>query len=225
MLSHILDQLNKNLGLVAGILGSLTVLYWKGKAIWLGIVKIWYKMTIPKAFKEAIDANTIQTKATLQVVQGLANSIHELHESNRQIIAELKPNGGSSLRDAVNMIRAHQRARDNTTEHYGVFETDKNGLCVSVNWQYLRMTGRNLEEVKGNGWVNCIHPEDRVRVREEWAKCVQDNRDFEMKYRMIRQENSKEDTVFEVIGRAVVMKDNHDRPYGYYGTIQNTENP
>lgn len=156
----------------------------------------------------------------MEVMQGLANMVQEVRSSVAEVVKELKPNGGSSLRDAVNLIVAKQRARDNTTEHYGVFETDKNGGCTHCNLQYLRLTGRTQEEVIGNGWVNCIYPEDRAYVREQWAEAVQDNRDFEMQYRMVNADGEP----FEVIGRAVVMKDQTGRAIGYYGTIQKLDN-
>ena len=82
------------------------------------------------------------------------------------------------------------------------------------------MTGRTHEEVIGNGWVNCIYPEDRSDVREEWAQAVQDNRDFEMEYRMVDASGEP----FDVIGRAVVMKDQTGKAIGYYGTIQKVDN-
>lgn len=189
---------------------------WKGRTLLQWIKSLWYKMVVPKNIRQEIALNTQQIKESLEVMQGLADRIGEIHKTNQQIIAELKPNGGSSLRDAVNLIIAKQRARDNTTEHYGVFETDKNGQCVNANLAYLRLVGRTLEEVTGNGWINCIHPDDRVTVRDQWAESVQDNRDFEMEYKMMHENGS----VFNVIGRAVVMKDNAGRAYGYYGTIQ-----
>ena len=82
------------------------------------------------------------------------------------------------------------------------------------------MTGRTHEEVIGNGWGNCIYPEDRSDVREEWAQAVQDNRDFEMEYRMVDASGEP----FDVIGRAVVMKDQTGKAIGYYGTIQKVDN-
>ena len=54
----------------------------------------------------------------------------------------------------------------------------------------------------------------------QWAEAVQDNRDFEMQYRMVNADGEP----FEVIGRAVVMKDQTGRAIGYYGTIQKLDN-
>lgn len=40
---------------------------------------------------------------------------------------------------------------------------------VYVNPAYRRLTGRCLDELQNNGWLNVIHPDDRTRVEAEWA--------------------------------------------------------
>ena len=214
-----MEQLKAWSELILAVSGAAAVL-WKGRTLLRWLRDCWYKLTTPKAMRQQIELLTAQQKASMEVMQGLTNMVQEVRSSVAEVVKELKPNGGSSLRDAVNLIVAKQRARDNTTEQYGVFETDKNGGCTHCNLQYLRMTGRTQEEVIGNGWVNCIYPEDRAYVREQWAEAVQDNRDFEMQYRMVNADGEP----FEVIGRAVVMKDQLGRAIGYYGTIQKLDN-
>ena len=41
----------------------------------------------------------------MEVMQGLSNMVQEVRSSVAEVVKELKPNGGSSLRDAVNPDR------------------------------------------------------------------------------------------------------------------------
>lgn len=40
---------------------------------------------------------------------------------------------------------------------------------IYINPAYRELTGRNIDELQNNGWLNVIHPEDRTRAEAEWA--------------------------------------------------------
>lgn len=109
------------------------------------------------------------------------------------ILAELRPNGGTSLKDAISRIEERQVwqwGRTDLIMHAmadaaAVYETDHTGHCVWVSPAYCRVTGRTLEECLGLGWVVVIHPDDAIRVRTEWESAVADHRPFGMHYRMV----------------------------------------
>jgi len=52
----------------------------------------------------------------------------------------------------------------------------------SPEWRWI--TGQSLEEYLGNGWLDAIHPEDRVRVEREWRECVHAGKVFDSRYRV-----------------------------------------
>lgn len=118
------------------------------------------------------------------------------------IANELKPNGGSSLRDAIDHIHAEldtsiQRQKitmmDSNTP---IFETNARGECVFANNAYLDLVGRQFEEIKNNGWVVALHPEDREWVCSEWESAIEQGRIFELSgYRYITPDGV-ESTVF-----------------------------
>lgn len=102
------------------------------------------------------------------------------------IAEQLKPNGGGSLRDAIDQIHAEmdtsiQRQRltmmDNSTP---MFETNKDGVCIFANNAYLELVDRRFEEIQGNGWMTALHPEDREWVTQEWLSAVEQDRIFEL---------------------------------------------
>lgn len=110
-----------------------------------------------------------------------------------EILAELRPNGGTSIRDAIGRVEERQIWQAGRTdlimlalaEASAVYETDNFGQCIWVSPAYCKITGRTLEECLGWGWVVVIHPDDAARVRVEWASAVEDRRPFGMHYRMV----------------------------------------
>lgn len=110
---------------------------------------------------------------------------------------EFKPNGGSSLRDAINriemrlLIEQHARRAMSVAMDVGVFETDGNGLCTWVNQLYTDVSGLTTEEAKNFGWVAGIYEKDRDRVTEEWEQAVKQKRVFKLEYAYINVRNSE----------------------------------
>ena len=115
------------------------------------------------------------------------------------IMAELKPNSGSTLRDAIEDLR--QKTSDlyagqgmltskfiailDQPSNPPIFETDSIGRCTWASASYLNMTGRPFSEINGYGWTNAIHPEDLQDVRREWELAVNQQRVFEYTYRFM----------------------------------------
>ncbi|HWG89875.1 MAG TPA: PAS domain-containing protein, partial [Candidatus Thermoplasmatota archaeon] len=46
-------------------------------------------------------------------------------------------------------------------------------------------TGQSVEEVRGWGWLEAIHPEDRERVRAEWLRAVASREVYSANYRLL----------------------------------------
>jgi PAS domain S-box-containing protein len=49
-------------------------------------------------------------------------------------------------------------------------------------WQEL--TGQSVEEARGMGWMNAIHPDDRRRVSEAWHRAIETHGFYEVEYRL-----------------------------------------
>lgn len=119
------------------------------------------------------------------------------------IKAEMRSNGGSSLRDVVVGIQKEVERNTNLTKiivgrqrwildnrDEPIFEADKEGKVVWTNQSYLRTFTVTPREVLNNGWKNLIHQSDRENVILEWESAIADNRDFEREFKMYRGENS-----------------------------------
>ena len=157
-----------------------------------------------------------------------------------QIVKELHPNGGSSLRDSLdrlehNLNRTHHltklvlRMQRITDEHAGVatFLTNEHGQCIYANSHYLSMVGMTEEEVLRDGWKNVVDEKELERIWPYWEQAIHDRRDFHLKitYTNYRTGETKAATVDafvvededELIGWAgYVHPDHHHRRSGDY---------
>jgi len=66
----------------------------------------------------------------------------------------------------------------------GLFQLDACGEPVFANDQFCAMTGLPPDQLRGGGWLETIHPDDRERVKAEWARAWAAGRAFHSEFRM-----------------------------------------
>lgn len=88
------------------------------------------------------------------------------------------------LSDEVHLLVMKMQARWNTAPE-AMFECDRDGRNVEVNRAYARMLGATDDELRGYGFINFIHPDDRATVRAEWEACRREHRTYEVRHRMV----------------------------------------
>lgn len=125
-------------------------------------------------------------------------SIGQLQATVDKIHKEVVPNGGSSLRDAVNRTELALTVFINTTRAqwdgmgmFGICEFNPEGELTYANGTYLKWVNRPEPAVLGSGWINCLVPRDRARVRAEWESCVDDQREFRCDYTLVREDGTE----------------------------------
>lgn len=64
-----------------------------------------------------------------------------------------------------------------------VWETDANGRAVADSPSWRAYTGQTLEEGRGNGWVDAVHPDDRGYVERQRREAVASGRALDIEYR------------------------------------------
>ena len=64
-----------------------------------------------------------------------------------------------------------------------IWTTRPDGVVVDMP-QWRAVTGQTVEEVRGWGWLDALHPDDRARTREVWQRCVDAGTTCDTEYRI-----------------------------------------
>lgn len=66
----------------------------------------------------------------------------------------------------------------------GIFIADCEGRYTYANPRCQAICGLSLTELLGDGWENCIHPEDRDRVLSRWLDYTRQGGEYAIEYRL-----------------------------------------
>jgi len=138
-----------------------------------------------------------------------------------EIWEQVKPNGYGSMQNQLHDIKEH--LEDNTAltgakmnaDHQAMFITDADGKVIKNNRQHQILTGFSIEQLCGDGWVNVIHPDDRVMVHNKWEEAVSEEREFSEVIRYITPSNETYNVRVEVYKQL----DSKNRIRGYLGVV------
>ena len=144
------------------------------------------------------DANNAGTRPEGKVVRWFGTntdiseqkrSEEELEELVEERTAELVKKN-SQLADEINeRKRAEERYRSLIiATAQVVWITDANGQVLEDMPSWRAYTGQGYDEIKGSGWAGALHPDDRARTIEVWARAVENHSLYETEYRMRRSD-------------------------------------
>jgi PAS domain S-box-containing protein len=71
-----------------------------------------------------------------------------------------------------------------------VWTTGLDGRNEYLNQRWYQYTGSTLEQASGYGWMGTLHPDDRARTTEEWARALDRAESFEAEYRLRRADGA-----------------------------------
>ncbi len=158
----------------------------------------------------------------MQDIDNLSVMVPELYLKVEQILKEVTPNGGSSLKDIVTGLSCEsvgnkQRLRAFLRKDEDpIFEVDACGKLVWANDAYLALCGRQLSDIVGNGWLNTIEMSDRDEVHEEMQCAIEQDRDFEMEYTIVHALGQRH----LVRSQASILRDHTGKPTGINGILR-----
>lgn len=126
-------------------------------------------------------------KKMYQLAKAL-EAIAMLPEKVDALSAQVLPNGGSSLRDAVDRIGRRvdemdvlNRTKWHMDPHIASFRNDEHGNCIAANLRLCQLLGAQETEITGMNWRNFVHPADIDRMSKEWMEAVKMGADFTMR--------------------------------------------
>ncbi|NUO64915.1 MAG: PAS domain-containing protein [Gemmatimonadaceae bacterium] len=123
-------------------------------------------------------------------LQDQAMELEQQVEESQTMAAQLEESNEQLLRGEAALRRSERRYRalaEATSEM--VWTTDANGMVEDMPlWRAL--TGQSTEEVRGHGWLEALHPDDRPRTAAIWADAVTARRPYESEYRLRLKDGS-----------------------------------
>jgi PAS domain S-box-containing protein len=115
---------------------------------------------------------------------------------------EVKPNGGSSLRDAVEDSRrisldnrAALRAMADSTED-GHVDVQANGQWEWANAALCRWLRTGENRLLGWGWTNFIDEDERAEIRADWMQAIAERRDLRIMVTLISNDGDRVETAW-----------------------------
>jgi PAS domain S-box-containing protein len=69
-----------------------------------------------------------------------------------------------------------------------IWSTDARGLVDYFSPQWSAFTGVPEEQHFGSGWLEALHPDDRVPSAEAWRRAVEEDRGYDVDYRIRRHD-------------------------------------
>lgn len=97
----------------------------------------------------------------------------------------------------------------------GIFHTDSAGNYLEVNEKWCSISGVSLDGALADGWMKCLHPEDKEWVAQTWNATVSRGVRFRSEHRMVRADGSVATVSVDAFPR---LRDT-GTVVGYVGTV------
>lgn len=137
------------------------------------------------------------------------------------IVAEFKPNGGSSMRDAVNLLErrltilAGQHRARFEGDSLATYECDATGQCTYASAALAELYGMPAEHFMGTGWLRAVaNSTDRERVWGTWQHAIKNQIPYEDIYTVLAHGKP-----LKVRTYTRVVKDAKGVPLCYFGVV------
>ena len=116
--------------------------------------------------------------------------------------------------DALDVSEGRFRAMSDASP-LGIFLADGDGRCTYTNAAYHRISGLTLEQTLDSQWTTAIHPEDRLRVYDEWRAAAMGLEPFQTEYRFLQSDGR---IVWTRVSSAPIFNGTH--PSGRVKTVE-----
>jgi len=163
-----------------------------------------------------------------------AKKLGKIYEAVERLQSEFKPNGGSTLKDAIVRLESaiteirftqqisQARIKAIIADHAcGYFEADKEGRWYWANRTTISLIGRPLGDLLGNGWINAVVQGDQDDVFARYRAAIEQSRDFECTVAFYADESQK--SVIPVLVHAHPLRNEKNEVSGYFGVIKPME--
>ncbi|WP_431631141.1 PAS domain S-box protein [Alkalinema pantanalense] len=113
----------------------------------------------------------------------------------------------------------HRYATLTESAPVAIFRLDAQGQCIYVNSQWGKMMGRSLESALGIGCFDTLHPEDRDRIFQDWARKFQQGEGLGEGYQTESRHVHPSGRIIWCYTNVVAETDAQGQLIGYVGTL------
>ncbi|MBD64745.1 MAG: hypothetical protein CME62_06035 [Halobacteriovoraceae bacterium] len=99
-----------------------------------------------------------------------------------------------------------------------VWRADQHGQIDYVSERFASFMGASEAELKGEGWIDFIHPDDQAAVKAELARAIESLTAFKIQFRV---KPKHQDDYLWVDGEANPLKDKEGSLLNFFGTLSN----
>ncbi|WP_053184812.1 PAS domain S-box protein [Sunxiuqinia dokdonensis] len=118
---------------------------------------------------------------------------------------------------ALDSIRRSEKRYQTLSEKspVGIFRTRPDGYTTYVNPRWSQITGLSFDDALGNGWLEAVHPDDKIKLLDGWNQATDRQEKSIAEYRFLKSNRE----VVWVFGEAVADVSETGEVLGYIGTI------
>jgi PAS domain-containing protein len=154
-------------------------------------------------------------------VDQVSDRVEKLEPVVARLATEVAPNGGSSLRDAIDAIErrvtilAGQHRARFEGDGLATYECDAEGQCTYASVALADMYGMTPDQFLGSGWLMAVDgPGERERVWDAWLSAIKRGIPYEDSYMVVV---GKEKRKVRTYTRAV--RDKTGKALCYFGIV------
>jgi PAS domain S-box-containing protein len=115
--------------------------------------------------------------------------LYQRENENRRLLAAMEEEIAERMRVEAALRESEARFRTMAdTAPVLIWMADETRRCIWVNKPWLDFTGRAMEKELGQGWADCIHPEDLDPCLHLYSGSFESRRPFSVEYRLRRQD-------------------------------------
>lgn len=132
------------------------------------------------------------------------------------IIAILMQTDENRIQSLLTVKESEQRYQTLSEKSpVGIFRTRPDGYTTYVNPRWCQITGLSFNDAVGNGWLEAVHPDDKIKIVDGWNKATNQQTKSIAEYRYLKPDQE----VVWVFGEAVAELSETGEVVGYIGTI------